>query len=556
MSKKLLILLCTLSFIVLNSFSQNIVVNPTAIDFGKNYAGNVATGTFNVTNYSSETVTILVDDYSDSDFITSITPTSATLNSFEDKTFTIEVKYPNQITSYSYHLYLILRRSGYDDEYINPSLDMYLETILQPPSAPTSLTFSNITTSSFKASWTQSSEATGYNVYLNGTKKYTTSSTSYTFSNLSSGTTYNISVGAYNDAGESKISKSVTTPPTAPTNFTAAVHSSNWITLYWTPSYGATGYSVYSNGSIYTGISSYVDIYGSNVNNQQYELWATNSGGSSTKVTLNVTPNSTFPPAAPTTLTFSNATYSSFQATWNATLGATGYNIYLDGIKYTTASSSYVFYNVSSGSNHTVSVEAYNTYGVSVEKITKSIITPPAAPTNFTATVHCSNWVSLYWTPSNGATSYNIQWNGNIYTTSSQGTVDLYGADLNNQLYTLWAVNSGGDSPKVTLKVFTVLELEPISVELQESKKEVTNNITLNNIFLYPNPTQGILNINLPKDLKSTPINIYSIDGKLVISRVINSDKPFLNVENLTRGFYIIKICGYETDKPLKFFKE
>lgn len=74
----------------------------------------------------------------------------------------------------------------------------------QAPTTPSSLSASNITSSSFDIAWNASTDnvgVTGYNVYLGGTLDGTTNSTSYSFSGLSASTAYNVSVSAYDAAG-------------------------------------------------------------------------------------------------------------------------------------------------------------------------------------------------------------------------------------------------------------------------------------------------------------------------------------------------------------------
>ena len=81
-----------------------------------------------------------------------------------------------------------------------------------PPSTPTGLTSSNITSSSFDVSWNASTDnvgVTGYNLYLNGSLGGTTTSTSYSFSGLSASTTYAVAVeatdAASNTSGQASI---------------------------------------------------------------------------------------------------------------------------------------------------------------------------------------------------------------------------------------------------------------------------------------------------------------------------------------------------------------
>ncbi len=70
------------------------------------------------------------------------------------------------------------------------------------PDSPTELSIDNITTTSATAHWNTVLGATSYNVYLDGVKIATTTSTSKAISGLQPSTTYQVSVSAINANGE------------------------------------------------------------------------------------------------------------------------------------------------------------------------------------------------------------------------------------------------------------------------------------------------------------------------------------------------------------------
>ena len=79
------------------------------------------------------------------------------------------------------------------------------------PSTPTSLASSNITSNSATISWTASSDnvgVTGYKILNNGTQVGTSTSTSYSLTGLTAGTTYSVTVQAYDAAGNTSASSS------------------------------------------------------------------------------------------------------------------------------------------------------------------------------------------------------------------------------------------------------------------------------------------------------------------------------------------------------------
>ena len=142
---------------------------------------------------------------------------------------------------------------------VNNSMDT------QPPTAPSNLSSSNITTSSFTLSWTASTDnvgVTGYDVYQDGIKinPSNITSTSYNVSGLTAGATYNYFVKAKDAVGNqstSSTSLNITTnspdsqPPTAPSNLAATNIVTTSFTFSWsasTDNVGVTGYDVYKNG--------------------------------------------------------------------------------------------------------------------------------------------------------------------------------------------------------------------------------------------------------------------------------------------------------------------
>jgi len=147
-------------------------------------------------------------------------------------------------------------------------------------------------------SWTASSGATGYNVKrLSGNggsvaATFTTSETSYTETGLTNGTTYYYVVSATDGVGEGANSTQVSAtpalplPPAAPTNLVATAGNAQ-VVLSWTPSSGATGYTVQrsmASGSGYSTIgnpsgTSYTDSTAVNGTTYYYVVSASNGAG-------------------------------------------------------------------------------------------------------------------------------------------------------------------------------------------------------------------------------------------------------------------------------------
>ena len=71
----------------------------------------------------------------------------------------------------------------------------------------------------------------------------------------------------------------------------------------------------------------------------------------------------------------------------------------------------------------------------------------------------------------------------------------------------------------------------------------------------YPNPVNNILKISSEKNIES--IAVYSMDGKLVVDKIINSKNPEINVANLVAGVYVViaKFDGNQT-KTFRIIKK
>jgi chitodextrinase len=136
-----------------------------------------------------------------------------------------------------------------------------------PPSTPTGLTASAITSASFTLSWDPATDNVGVvssRVYQNGTLIIPADTTrSPTISGLSPSTTYSFTVAAVDAAGNASPQSAPlsvttaaapdTTPPSTPTGLTASAITSTSFTLSWdaaTDNVGVVSSRVYRNGTL------------------------------------------------------------------------------------------------------------------------------------------------------------------------------------------------------------------------------------------------------------------------------------------------------------------
>lgn len=71
----------------------------------------------------------------------------------------------------------------------------------------------------------------------------------------------------------------------------------------------------------------------------------------------------------------------------------------------------------------------------------------------------------------------------------------------------------------------------------------INNFSRVNDLKVYPNPSRGIVTIDLPENLNNSyTLNVYSLSGSKVYSKQINQEDNQINLESLRNGMYIIRI--------------
>jgi len=175
---------------------------------------------------------------------------------------------------------------------INPmgsasSSPISVRTAVPPPSAPSGLVASSITSNSFDVSWNAVPYASSYTA-LWDSYSGSVSNTTASFTSLPSITTNNVVVTASNASGTaSSLPLSVTTsnsvpPPPAPSNIQSYRRGTNYITFNWTPAGGSPPilYSATLDGSPISVVSNVAYATGlSNATEYTLVVTASNAGG-------------------------------------------------------------------------------------------------------------------------------------------------------------------------------------------------------------------------------------------------------------------------------------
>ncbi|EDM43883.1 hypothetical protein SCB49_09835 [unidentified eubacterium SCB49] len=78
-------------------------------------------------------------------------------------------------------------------------------------------------------------------------------------------------------------------------------------------------------------------------------------------------------------------------------------------------------------------------------------------------------------------------------------------------------------------------------------------------LVISPNPTNGILNINLPVNIIAAQVNIYSVDGRVILKEttdVSTNQSLEYDLKQLTNGVYFVSVKDGQTNYLGKWIKE
>ncbi|MCR9183154.1 MAG: T9SS type A sorting domain-containing protein [Flavobacteriaceae bacterium] len=81
-----------------------------------------------------------------------------------------------------------------------------------------------------------------------------------------------------------------------------------------------------------------------------------------------------------------------------------------------------------------------------------------------------------------------------------------------------------------------------------------TTDFELNQLNMYPNPTNGLIHINSSVTIET--VEIYNTAGQLVMNQKINTSNPTINIAGLQNGIYFAKAISKDASKTIKIVKK
>ncbi|MDS0525843.1 hypothetical protein NNC19_09155, partial [Clostridium sp. SHJSY1] len=430
--------------------------------------------------------------------------------------------------------------------------------------APENLKQTLVNATSFTLNWDPVDYATSYKVYqiVNGTKilKNTLSGTSTAFTNIAPGD-YSYEVHSYsNKFGESTEGSSITftlagEEVKAPTNLTYSIDNINNVTLKWTAATYATCYNVYQvvNGEknlvkMVTGTS----VTFTNMLEGDYNYIVTSVSGllgespSGSEVNFSIDYPTIAPPS---NLTYTTRNGNSVALSWTAANYATSYNVYelVDGqevLKATVSSVYTTLTNVTPGNHIYVVHSVSNRFGESKTgsqistNLAETIMSPPD---NLTYNITNRNDITLKWSPSTYATSYNIyqivDGQRTLIKTVTGTYVIFTNMPAGNYDYMVTAVSTAfGESPSAS----------EISFDLQQTIMESPANPA------YSITNGNDITLKWSPSTYATSYNIYQIvDGQKNLIKTVNGTSiTFANMAAADYDYIITSVSTRFGEAP------
>ena len=73
---------------------------------------------------------------------------------------------------------------------------------------------------------------------------------------------------------------------------------------------------------------------------------------------------------------------------------------------------------------------------------------------------------------------------------------------------------------------------------------------------MYPNPVSDVLNIQLPPVTDKAEVGVYDYTGRLVSTKTISSNDSTLDVQNISKGIYILRVTTNTKIGVQRFIKK
>ncbi len=417
----------------------------------------------------------------------------------------------------------------------------YITSDDEAPTVPTNVTLNNITTSTIDVSWTASTDniaVTKYEVYVDGTLHGNTANTTYTISGLSSNTSYAVTVLAKdianNKSSQSSVVNGSTTTdneaPTVPTNITITNQTGTGFKANWTASTdnaAVIGYDVYVDGT----------LNGSTANTS-YSV-----SGLTTSTTYSVTilakdeaGNKSAQSAAVNAIT-TDGTALANELFFSEYVEGGSYKKAIEIANLTGNAIDLSIYSVKRQSNGSWETPlTLSGYSIGVDDV---FVIINGSTTNQTL-INESDLSIPNSTP--------MTFNGNdrVGLFKNDVLIDIIGdlggtTDFAKDITLRRILSVTSPNTTYTISEWDVLAKDTVDgIGIYDSSTASVNSSEFDAFKMYPNPVNGnkiYFNVS-----DNVAVKVYNVLGKVVISTKITNSKNNIDVSNLSKGIYLVKI--------------
>ena len=437
------------------------------------------------------------------------------------------------------------------------SWGIYSSNDNQAPTVPTNVSLSNITTASINVSWTAATDnvaVTKYEVYTNGNLHGETNTTNYTATGLNSNTTYAITVSAKdianNQSAQSTAVNGTTlsdsTPPSVPTNLSVSNETGTSFKVNWTSSTDNTavvGYDIFVDGT----------LKGSSETTSYTVSGLTISTTYSITVLAKDSANNKSAQSTAVNATTTDGTNSVVELFFSEYVEGSGNNKAIEIANLTDNPIDLSAYSIKKQSNGAGSwINEFPLSGTINANDVFVTIHFEADNATLLAEADLLSPEAGYGAP--------INFNGNdpVGLFKNDVLIDIIGVlgittkDYENMtLRRKFSVKQPNTS-------FTSSEWEELAQNTVDGigfhgDTASTNDYLKEGFTVFPNPTNG--NTIYIKTTESSTLNIYNILGQIVKSATITQGKNSIDISNLSKGVFILRMHTGRTTFSKKLIK-
>lgn len=437
------------------------------------------------------------------------------------------------------------------------SWGIYSSNDNQAPTVPTNVSLSNITTASINVSWTAATDnvaVTKYEVYTNGNLHGETNTTNYTATGLNSNTTYAITVSAKdianNQSAQSTAVNGTTlsdsTPPSVPTNLSVSNETGTSFKVNWTSSTDNTavvGYDIFVDGT----------LKGSSETSSYTVSGLTISTTYSITVLAKDSANNKSAQSTAVNATTTDGTNSVVELFFSEYVEGSGNNKAIEIANLTDNPIDLSAYSIKKQSNGAGSwINEFPLSGTINANDVFVTINYQADNATLLAEADLLSPEAGYGAP--------INFNGN-------DPVGLFKNDVLIDIIGVLGITTK-DYENMTLRrkisvtqpntSFTSSEWEELAQNTVDGigfhgDTASTNDYLKEGFTVFPNPSNG--NTIYIKTTESSTLNIYNILGQIVKSATITQGKNSIDISNLSKGVFIVRMHTGRTTFSKKLIK-